>query len=377
MSDQEIYEKFIEWLRTGFVEAPAADELLPMISARYTPEEAKLCTGMPFDGPFPRQSLEELAEEKGMDPAELAPKLDALAKKGGIFRIAAGDTVRYSLNDVFFTFLRSSYWAGSTDDDTRTISSNMNTYFHNGFFDQWKDVHIRGLRTLPIEETIEDTRKILPYEEVVKVLDSHDLFCVATCPCRHRKNVDPEWDNCEHSDKHCMHFGELARYMIDQGMATELTREEAREDLKKAADDGLVHGINNWQEGVDTICNCCQCCCMWFESYHKLNHKGSLDPSNYRVAVTPESCIGCGLCVKRCPMDALSLEDSDVVDNKEGKAVVADIERCIGCGVCVHKCPSKSLVLEHCGEVNDPPGNIMEFGMRFMSEKHAAAESAE
>ena len=67
MSDQEIYEKFIEWLRTGFVEVPDADELLPMISARYTPEEAEFCTGMPFDGPFPRPGLEELAKEKNRE----------------------------------------------------------------------------------------------------------------------------------------------------------------------------------------------------------------------------------------------------------------------------------------------------------------------
>ena len=63
MSEQEIYEKFIDWLRTGFLEVPYAEELLPMIKARYSPEEAELCTGMLFEGPFPRPSLEELAEQ--------------------------------------------------------------------------------------------------------------------------------------------------------------------------------------------------------------------------------------------------------------------------------------------------------------------------
>jgi len=115
---------------------------------------------------------------------------------------------------------------------------------------------------------------------------------------------------------------------------------------------------------------------MWFESYHHLQHSGSLDPSNYRVAVTQETCIGCGLCVKRCPMEALRLEESDVVDNKTGKGAVADAERCIGCGVCVHKCPSKSLVLERCEEIDDPPESLMELGMRFMTEKQAARENA-
>jgi len=376
MSDSKVYEKLIEWLRSGFMEVPEAEDLLPMIQARFTPEEAELLTGVPLSSPFPRPTLEELAAQKGMDPAELAPRLDAIAKKGAVFRIADGDTVRYSLNDVFFTFLRSSFWAGPTDEDSKTIASHMNRYFHDGFFDQFAEIHIRGLRSLPIEETIDDTRLILPYEDVLKVLESMDYFCVATCPCRHRKNIDPDSNDCKHPVKNCPHFGELAHYMVEQGLGVEITREQARETLKEAADSGLVHGINNWLEGVDTICNCCKCCCMWFESYHALQHSGSLDPSNYRVAVTAETCKGCGLCVKRCPMDALRMEESPKADNKTGKISTLDVERCIGCGVCAHKCPSKSLTLARCEETCDPPADIMEFGMRFMTEKQAARENA-
>ncbi len=80
MSDRKVYEKLIEWLRSGFMEVPEADDLLPMIQARFTSEEAELLTGVPLSSPFPRPTLEELAAQKGMDPAELAPRLDAIAK---------------------------------------------------------------------------------------------------------------------------------------------------------------------------------------------------------------------------------------------------------------------------------------------------------
>jgi len=377
MSGQEVYEKFIEWMRTGFSGMVESEEVLPMVMARYTPREAEILTGIPFAGPFPKPTLAELAEEKGMDAAELGAILDAAAKKGVVMRIEDGDTVRYALNDAFFIFMRSSFWPGGADEASKTIAPLMNKYFHNGFFDSvFGDVHIRGLRTLPIEGAIEDTRTILPYEDVVKVIDGVEYFCVGTCPCRHRKNLDPDAPDCKHESKNCLHFDELAHYMVQNGLGVEITREETKEILKKAADAGLVHGLNNHQQGLDTICNCCKCCCMWFESYHHLQHSGSLDPSNYRVAVTQETCIGCGLCVKRCPMEALRLEESDVVDNKTGKGAVADAERCIGCGVCVHKCPSKSLVLERCEEIDDPPESLMELGMRFMTEKQAARENA-
>ena len=115
MSGQEVYVRFIEWLNRAWWGLPKSEHMMPTIMAFYTPEEAALLTGIPFSG----RNLEELAEMKGMEPADLAPKLDALARRGAVWRSVRGKPVRYSLNDSFFTFLRGPFWAAEPDEARR------------------------------------------------------------------------------------------------------------------------------------------------------------------------------------------------------------------------------------------------------------------
>lgn len=368
MTDDKIYREFIDWLGRTWWKLQESEDLMPVIKAWYSPEEAALLTGMPFSS----RSLEELAGNKGMDPAELDYRLHQLAQKGVVFRAKKGDTVRYSLNDSFFVFLRSAFWPGGEDEAAREMAPLVNRYFKSAFMDQYADVHVKGLRALPIQKTIADTRRILPYEDVAQVLDQLDYFSVSVCPCRHRHNLDPDHQECDHPTEVCLHFGRLGRYIDDHGLGRNITLKNAHEILALAADSGLVHGVSNWRQGVDTICNCCSCCCLWMESYHVLGHAKSLDASNYIVETTDETCKACGLCVERCPMDALSLVDSDTSDNKKGQAASLEPDLCIGCGVCVHKCPTGSLTLEHRGEIIDPPTDVRDYMARFMADKEAA-----
>jgi formate hydrogenlyase subunit 6/NADH:ubiquinone oxidoreductase subunit I len=383
MNEQEGYDRLAEWYGTR--DLPQTEHVDPILKAIFTPEEASLVTGMPFSGRY----LDELAALKQMDPAELRSKLDALAKKGAVFRTLREDTVRYSLNDGLFTMNRGTFWPGRHDERSKTVAPLANQYYYHGWGDQTKDTRVKGLRVLPIETTIEDTRQILPYEEVVKVLESHEYFAVAHCPCRSRKNEDPEFPDCKYSTQVCLHFDRLARYIVENELGSEVTKEESREILRQAAEEGLVHGISNVLEGVDTICNCCKCCCIFLEAYHKLGHAQGMTPSNYQARANPGLCIGCGLCVKRCPMEAIQLEDSPeaknrvtkVTDeagkvkelkNKTGKVAEVDTEICIGCGVCAYKCSTESLVLERCEVITHPPKDGREFAKLVMADIEAA-----
>jgi electron transport complex protein RnfB len=161
---------------------------------------------------------------------------------------------------------------------------------------------------------------------------------------------------------------------VQNGMGREITREEMREILRTAAKSGLVHGVSNWLNDMDTICNCCKCCCMWFEGYHVLHQSGSLSPSNYEVRNDHETCKGCGLCVDRCPMDAQTLEEWPEANNKRGQVSVSTPEKCIGCGVCVYTCPVEALTLERREITEDPPQDVYEFAKHYFRDRQAGLE---
>jgi len=163
---------------------------------------------------------------------------------------------------------------------------------------------------------------------------------------------------------------------VENGMGRSISRQEARDILKQAAEEGLVHGISNWLSGVDTICNCCKCCCMWFESFHVLRQGKSMDASNFIVSVKAETCKACSLCVKRCPMEALSLQEFSQAKNNKGKASVLEADRCIGCGVCAYKCPTGSLALVSRGTETSPPQDPRDYVNRFLTEWQAHTKDA-
>lgn len=347
-----------KWLM-GLPDTPAMRELL---AARMSPEDAEFLANVPF---LPR-TLEQLSVLLETPAETLKTRLDPMARKGLVFRHESGEKVRYALNGSMFMLYRSPFWSGSDDEETRRLARLSNKYFYPVYGHEFGDYPTTGLRAIPLQRTVHDPRTVSPFEDVVQVVEREGQFCVAHCPCRQRKNLDPDSASCKHETFNCLHFGRLARYMIQQGMGKEIGREETLEILGAAADAGLVHAVSTHLRAPDSICNCCSCCCIYVLSANVLGAHGH-QRSNYAARAAADTCQGCGLCEERCPMKAVRLEPSPEAVNESEAAPVVDRDRCIGCGVCAHKCPTQSIrLVRRTQEENFP------FTEREMAERMAA-----
>lgn len=62
--------------------------------------------------------------------------------------------------------------------------------------------------------------------------------------------------------------------------------------------------------------------------------------------INEEKCIACGICIEKCPVDAIFLPDGQV-ETEDRKAKI-DIDKCIRCGTCHSICPQEAV--RHDGE---------------------------
>jgi len=249
MTDQEIYQKFIEYMNNPVFEFTESEHKMPMITSYITPEEAEFLTGFPMSN----TSLYEIADLKDMDPGELSEKIKALCRKGLIYEAIQGDSVQYRLWFAAEMFIRTSYWSGRDEEPKKSTAPHFNKYYMDGWYDQMKPRSHPTLRALPINETVEAGTERLPYEDVLKIVESFEYYTVSHCSCRERHRLDPDYPESSMPSEVCLHFDELGRYCVENDLGREITKEETFEILKTAADAGLVHGMGNHQGKRDTI----------------------------------------------------------------------------------------------------------------------------
>ena len=198
------------------------------------------------------------------------------------------------------------------------------------------------IRIIPLDRSLEiPEESVLPSQSVDDIIDKFDDIAVGYCFCRQRRAAMREPCAFDAPTRNCFTFGKSARHTAAQGFAQMISKEEARSIMRDAEEAGLVHKAFHPNARVSlpetSICNCCKDCCdtlrLWRDGAFPL-----INATYYLSVIDEALCTGCGICVERCPTDAITL-------NADGKAQ-RDERSCFGCGVCARFCPEEAVSLK-------------------------------
>ena len=329
-----VYERLAEALDrlpNGFPRTPSNVELR-VLKKIFSPEEAKIAGQLTGS----TESIVEIAQKLGFSVEEAQAKLIKMAKRGFVWYEAEKGKPSFRLAP----FVVGIYEAQLETMD-HELAHLVEEYLANGGAVGIMKPQPALHRVIPAQKAVK-SELILPYDDVKAILLNSKSFGLRDCVCRvQQKHVGHK---CEFPLRTCLFFSEYERpphrYTI--------SKEEALAFLDKAEEIGLVHTVSNVMKGLGYVCNCCGCCCGILRGINDWGIEKSVAHANYYAAIDPDTCVGCGICRKRCQVHAIS--------EREGVSVV-DLKKCIGCGLCATGCPNDAAKLKRKSdsEIVNPP----------------------
>jgi Na+-translocating ferredoxin:NAD+ oxidoreductase subunit B len=334
-----LYDRLAEYLDHGMIGTPKSPSLFKILEILFPPAEAEVALNIPMHTTSLSRLREIFADNPNIDAI-----LERMVARGTLFTQQRPGRERvYRLMPSVIGWAETPYWAGRDTPEARKLAPLWVRYRKEAFAEELA----RGvpvMRVLPVSRTIRDPRDVLPFDAIEPMIEKTTFQAVGMCPCRQIKRYIGE--GCDHSLENCLHFDNMGRYMVEQGLARAVTVRETMEIMEASNREGLVHTVNNVQDFFTTICNCCGCCCSFLDT--KIQYDvHTISSSNYVAQIDERSCAACGNCVGRCPMKALTLDEAEIVS--------VDETRCIGCGVCSSTCEHEAVNLVLRGKVLPPP----------------------
>ena len=345
---QGIYENLAEHLDNlpgGFPRTTSGVEIR-ILRRLFTPDEAKLALHLTLIPKEPRV----VARRAKLPVKEVTRRLEEMDKKGLVIGIQRKNMPQLYMAQQFVVGI----WEAQVNKLSRELVEEFEEYLPS-LFDPGTWRKMPQMRTIPVEKSISVQPEVMPYERAEELVRKHTTFAVSNCICRQELRILGK--GCDKPEESCLQFGLAAESVVNMGRGRAISREETLEILRRAEETGLVLQPANAKNPL-FICTCCGCCCGVLRLLKRDPKPASLVASPFVASLNPDTCKGCGICTKRCQMEALH------VDNKKA---ILDLDRCIGCGLCVDTCVTKSLTLLRKPEAQQSyvPKNIIETSIKL------------
>jgi Pyruvate/2-oxoacid:ferredoxin oxidoreductase delta subunit len=338
----DIYERLAaaqEALPHGFPRTPSGVELR-LIKKAFSPEEVSLA------GQLTRhpETAAEIAARVGLDEARVTALLESLIPRRlvrldspgmaapGMEPASGGDGPRrYRLGP----FLVGWYEANMRLLD-KEFAVAFEQYVIEGGGERILAPRPGVLGVVPVRGSVKP-ELMEPHHDIDAHFQRHERFLVIPCVCKRERELQVG-HSCDNPSKRCGFVGlppqtPLGENVLDRAAASKLLDDLSQSGHVQLAFYGFTMGAETPQF-VGT-CNCCSCCCGVLHGQKIAGLAEGPQRANFRAVVDPEACIACGVCIERCPVDAISAVAEDIA--------LVERAKCIGCGVCVIGCASDAI----------------------------------
>jgi Fe-S-cluster-containing hydrogenase component 2 len=336
LSSKDAYLRLSRTLDSLATRVPFNESLYKLLKELYTLDEADFVARMPY-GLSPIERLEGIFGHT----ASVRKMLEALCSKGLVVDLCIRDKFYYSPSPMVigifeFTMMRTGpglntrEWAKLFYEYMQGSDSFFHANLSNG-------ERVALMRALPAVGAVlgDSYVEILDYEKASSIVASADKCSVGICSCRHEK-FHATGVQCKAPLESCTSFGIAADYLIRNGLAREVPKQRVFEMLEESRRLGLVLSADNVRKNVTFICHCCSCCCNVLAGISKFGYPNAIVTSTLIASADASGCNGCGLCARRCPIEAIRMIE---------KVPSIDESFCIGCGVCSVSCSRHAMKL--------------------------------
>jgi Pyruvate/2-oxoacid:ferredoxin oxidoreductase delta subunit len=345
---------FLDRYPLGFPETESGVEI-EILKRLFTEEEAGLAVQL---SPF-LEEIDQIAERLGVEVERLTEALEEMVRKGLVFRVRRRGVASYRAAPFMIGLYE--YSIKRIDEELAALFAE---YYESAYLDELGASGVPGFKVIPVEEHVEADDALLPYHKLEESVRAARSIAVTDCVCR--KEASLLGEGCEHPMETCLSFGAAADYYVESGLGRKITADEAIAILERADESGLVHAGAN-SKHLSNICNCCPCCCASMKGITKRGHdKHKYMNALFEASVDEAECSACYLCVDRCPVGAIAVEDSASIDRS----------KCLGCGLCASECPTDAISLVLRPDREEPFDRITEMGIEVLRRKQANAEKA-
>jgi electron transport complex protein RnfB len=342
-------QEFLNKFPLGFPKTPSGIEIR-ILRRLFTEEEARIALLL---NPIPEEAS-RIARRSGLGKEDMELKLEAMSKKGLIFRIQRGEKNRY--NAVPFMIGLYEYSVKKIDKELALL---FKEYYETAYLNEMGASNVPGFKVLPIEETVQANTVLVPFQKLKESMREARKIAVSDCICR--KEAHLAGKGCQYPIETCLSFGAAAEFYIENRMGREITADEAIKIVEEADKAGLIHaGVN--VKHLSNICNCCPCCCASMKGITKMGHdKHKYLNALFESTIDTEKCTACGTCADRCPVGAIQVENVAQVDRR----------KCLGCGLCAGVCPANAIMLQMRADLENPFDHVLDLGMAILKGKRA------